>query len=112
MTDALLEQEVHILWPDNGVWYGAVIKEVRDERAVLNSALDTIYVAFAEYFSDQPQQEAFPLFTTGSFKFSAPNQIPYLLLNLVRKAWTGILCMCAISGADLHCLLSTEQYDA
>lgn len=29
VTDGLLGKEVHILWPDNGVWYRAVLNEVR-----------------------------------------------------------------------------------
>lgn len=30
---ALLAQEVHILWPDDGVWYGAVIEKVGGQRS-------------------------------------------------------------------------------
>lgn len=28
VTSELLEQTVHIVWPDNGAWYGATVKQV------------------------------------------------------------------------------------
>lgn len=53
VSDALLEQEVHILWPDNGVWYGAVIKDVRNLLCPPFSS--GTYVHAASYVPTGPQ---------------------------------------------------------
>jgi len=35
ITSDLLGKEVHILWPDNGVWYRAILNEVRRDPTLL-----------------------------------------------------------------------------
>ena len=34
ITGDLLEAVVHIVWPDNGAWYGATVKQVSRQHVV------------------------------------------------------------------------------